>query len=170
MTKLNSGNLPFGATSSYSFVATGNVDPAGTSGNGSSAKMMTFDALHRFIKTGDILSVRRELDAGANPNLVNQFGWSLLMSAALEGNTSIAGLLLSRGVEVNTKNNFGETALSLAAHGGHLPFIRILLANGASPACRPHGASLENWLRVGSGLTESKIASILALIKRQSPG
>jgi ankyrin repeat protein len=132
--------------------------------------MMTFDALHRFIKTGDILSVRRELDAGANPNLVNQFGWSLLMSAALEGNTSIAGLLLSRGVEVNTKNNFGETALSLAAHGGHLPFIRILLANGASPACRPHGASLENWLRVGSGLTESKIASILALIKRQSPG
>ena len=34
MTKLNSGNLPFGATSSYSFVATGNVDPAGASGKG----------------------------------------------------------------------------------------------------------------------------------------
>jgi ankyrin repeat protein len=134
------------------------------------AKMTTFDALHRLIKAGDILSVRRELDAGANPNLVNQFGWSLLMSAALEGNASIGELLLSRGAEVNTKNTFGETALSLAAHGGHLPFIRILLANGGTAACRPHGASLENWLRVGSRLTESKIASILALIKQQSPG
>jgi uncharacterized protein len=131
---------------------------------------MTFDMLHKFIKRGDILSVRRELDAGANPNLANQFGWSLLMLAGLEGNTSIGELLLSRGAEVDTKNDFGETALSLAAHGVHLPFIRILLANGASAACRPHGASLENWLRAGSGLSESKIASILALIEQQSPG
>jgi uncharacterized protein len=91
-------------------------------------KMITFDALHKFIKTGDILSVRRELDAGADPNLVNQFGCSLLRLAALEGNTSVGELLLSRGAEVDTKNNFGETALSLAAHGGHLPFLRILLA------------------------------------------
>jgi ankyrin repeat protein len=130
---------------------------------------MTFDTLHKFIKRGDIFSVRQELDAGVNPNFTNQFGWSLLMSAALEGNTSIGELLLSRGAEVDAKNNFGETALSLAAHRGHLPFIRVLLANGAATDYSRNGASLENWLRAGSGLSESKIASILTLIKGQTP-
>jgi ankyrin repeat protein len=130
---------------------------------------MTFDMLHKFIKRGDIFSVRRELDAGVNPSLTNQFGWSLLMSAALEGNTSIGELLLSKGAEVDAKNYFGETALSLAAHRGHLPFIRILLANGAATNSSRNGASLENWLRAGSGLSESKIASILMLIKSRTP-
>jgi uncharacterized protein len=131
--------------------------------------MMTFETLDKFIKRSDVLSVRRELDAGVNPNLTNQFGWSLLMAAALEGNTSIGELLISRGAEVDAKNNFGETALSLAAHRGHLRFIRILLANGAATDHRRNGASLESWLRATSGLSESKITSILTLIKKHAP-
>ena len=86
------------------------------------AKMMTFDTLHRFIKRGDLLSVRRELNAGVDPNLLNRFGWSLLMLAAIEGDTSIGELLISRGADVDAINKVGETALSLAAHKGHLPF------------------------------------------------
>ena len=131
--------------------------------------MMTFETLDKFIKRSDVLSVRRELDGGVNPNLTNQFGWSLLMAAALEGNTSIGELLISRGAEVDAKNNFGETALSLAAHRGHLRFIRILLANGAATDYRRNGASLESWLRAASGLSESKITSILTLIKKHAP-
>jgi uncharacterized protein len=65
--------------------------------------MMTFETLDKFIKISDILSVRRELDGGVNPNLTNQFGWSLLMAAALEGNTRIGELLISRGAEVDAK-------------------------------------------------------------------
>src|SRR5579859_5069016 len=80
----------------------------------------TFDALHRLIKKSDILSLSHELDSGVSPNLSNQFSWTLLMLAALEGNTSIGELLISRGADINATNKSGETALSLAAHKGHI--------------------------------------------------
>ena|SRR5437899_2931511 len=88
--------------------------------------MMTFDEAHTLIKKGDLVSLRHELDRGLSPNLSNQFSWTLLMLAALEGNTSIGELLISRGAPLDTTNDFGETALSLAAHRGHAPFVRIL--------------------------------------------
>jgi ankyrin repeat protein len=125
---------------------------------------MTFKDAHRFIKKGDFVSLRRGLDGGVNPNLSNQFSWTLLMLAALEGNTRIGKLLISRGADLDKKNDWGETALSLAAHEGHTPFIRVLLASGASRVCRPHGHHLEDWLRVASGLPQAKVASILNLI------
>jgi ankyrin repeat protein len=88
---------------------------------------MTFDAVHRLIKQGDLISLRHELDGGLSPNLSNQFSWTLLMLAAIEGNTRIGELLVSSGADVDATNNFGETALSLAAHAGHAPFIWVCL-------------------------------------------
>jgi ankyrin repeat protein len=129
---------------------------------------MTFEVLHRLIKKSDVISLRRELDTGVSPNLSNQFSWTLLMLAAIEGNRSIGELLISKGADVNAINDFGETALSLAAHGGHIPFIRALLASGASTDCHPHGTSLGEWLRVSSGLPQDKIASVLDLISSAS--
>lgn len=125
---------------------------------------MTFDEAHRLIKKGDLLSLRHELDQGLSPNLANQFSWTLLMLAAMEGDAPIGEYLISKGASVDATNNFGETALSLAAHGGHRQFIRILLAKGASTNCRPHGHSLEDWLRGASGLTQDKIAAIIDLL------
>ena len=127
---------------------------------------MTFDEAHRLIKKSDVVSLRHELDGGLSPNLSNQFSWTLLMLAAIEGNTSIGELLISRGGALDKTNDFGETALSLAAHGGHTSFIRLLLTNGASTECRPHGHSLEDWLRVASGLPQDKISSILDLLAK----
>jgi ankyrin repeat protein len=127
---------------------------------------MAFDVVHRLIKQGDLISLRHELDGGLSPNLSNQFSWTLLMLAAMEGNTRIGELLISRGADVDATNNCGETALSLAAHAGHAPFIRVLLANGAATDSHPHGHSLKDWLEVSSGLSQDKIASILDLINR----
>jgi ankyrin repeat protein len=128
------------------------------------SRIMNFDEVHRLIKKGDVTALCQELDGGLSPSLSNQFDWTLLMLAAIEGRTAIGELLVSRGAELDTLNDFGETALSLAAHGGHTAFVRVLLANGASTACKPHGHSLEDWLRLASGLREDQIASILALI------
>jgi ankyrin repeat protein len=127
---------------------------------------MTFKEGHKLIKKGDAVSLRHALDEGVSPNLANQFSWTLLMLAALEGNMIIGELLISRGAILDTTNDFGETALSLAAHAGHLPFIRLLLANGASMNCHPHGHSLEDWIRFTSGLPKDKIESVLALLTR----
>jgi hypothetical protein len=125
---------------------------------------LRFDALHRLIKKSDIISLRRELDLGMNPDLSNRFRWTLLMLAALEGKLSIGELLISKGAEVNATNGFGETALSLAAHRGHMRFIKLLLAHGAFGDCRPHGSGLEDRLRSSSGLPQDKIASIMNLV------
>lgn len=125
---------------------------------------LTFDAVQRLIKKADISSLRRELNAGVDPNLANRFSWTLLMLAAVEGKLNIAELLISRGADVNATNDFGETALSLAAQRGHKRCVRALLANGASVGCHPHGSSLNDWLRSSSGLPQDKIASILDLI------
>lgn len=129
---------------------------------------MTFEALAKLIKKNDVDSLQREIDLGASPGHPNQYGWTLLMLAAMKGNRSIGEILISCGADINAINNFGETALSLAAHAGHIPFIRVLLASGASIVCRPHGNSLENWLKASSGLPDAKIAAILELINSES--
>lgn len=107
---------------------------------------MTFDEVSRVIKKGDIILLRKELEAGLSPNLANQYSWTLLMVAALEGNTSIGMLLIEAGSDMDSRNKFRETALSLAANSGHLSFIKLLLTNGASLDCRPFGDSFESWL------------------------
>lgn len=98
----------------------------------------TFDALQKLIKKGDVISLRRALDAGASPSLSNQFAWTLLMLAALEGNLRIGELLISQGADRNAANKFGDTALSLSAHRGHVRFIKLLLGHGASIDCLPN--------------------------------
>ena len=124
-----------------------------------------FNTLHRLIKKGGVVSLRRELDAGTSPNLSNRFAWTLLMLAALEGNSKIGELLISRGADVNATNNFGETALSLAAHRAHMRFIKLLLTHGASIDCLPHGSNLEDRLRSSSGLPDHKIADIMDVVR-----
>jgi ankyrin repeat protein len=57
---------------------------------------MTFEEAHRVIKKGDLARLRKELDDGLNPNLANQRFWTLLMLAAMEGDTSIGALLLEK--------------------------------------------------------------------------
>src|SRR5260370_37448922 len=107
---------------------------------------MTYEEAHRAIKTGDLLSIRHELDRGMDANLTNRFSWTLLMLAAMAGNIRIGELLIARSASLDKMNKFGETALSLASHSGHAPFVELLLAKGASLECQPHGHSLEYWV------------------------
>lgn len=125
---------------------------------------MTFEQAHRAIKRGQLATLKKKMSLVFDVNTPNRFGWTLLMLAALKGNTKIGAFLLERGADVGALNDFGENALSLAAHEGHLPFIRLLLARGASGDVRPHGHSLEDWLTSASGLSPPKIKAILELV------
>ena len=126
---------------------------------------MTFDKAQSLIKKGDVASLRRELENGSSPDLSNQFSWSLLMLAAMTGDTCIGDLLISKAADITKVNDWGETALSLAAHAGHIPFMKLLLGKGAPLDSRPHGHALEDWLTVSSGLGADKIAAVLELIE-----
>lgn len=125
---------------------------------------MTFDEAHRCIKRGDLLSLRHALDEGMDPNLASRFAWTLLMLAAMEGNSQIGTELTAKGRNINVANDFGDTALSLSAHAGHLKFTRWLLSLGASTDCRPHGHDIATWIKISSGLPSDKLAEVLTLI------
>ena len=112
---------------------------------------MTFEQAHRLIKRGQIGALENAIPSAIDVNASNRYGWTLLMLAALEGNTKIGSLLIERGADVASLNNIGESALSLAAHKGHLPFVKLVKAHGASGAVWPHGHGLEEWLRLSSG-------------------
>jgi ankyrin repeat protein len=122
---------------------------------------MTYDEAHRAIKRGQVHALEKVIPSTISPNASNQFGWTLLMLTALEGNTKIGLFLLERGADINVLNSFGESALSLAAHNGHLPFVKLLKSHGASGDIRPHGHDLESWLRIASGLPKTKIDTIM---------
>jgi ankyrin repeat protein len=106
---------------------------------------MTFDEASKLIKKGDIIRLRKELQDGLSPKLANRYSWTLLMIAALEGNTSIGSLLIESGAELDSRNKFHETALSLAAHTGHSSFVGLLLTAGASLECHPFGNTFDVW-------------------------
>ncbi|MGX8013840.1 ankyrin repeat domain-containing protein [Mesorhizobium sp. ORM8.1] len=125
---------------------------------------MTFDEAHRCIKRGDLLSLNRALDDGLDPNLANRFAWTLLMLAAMEGNTRAGEVLFAKGAKINAANDIGDTALSLAAHAGQVKFTRWLLLIGASTDCRPHGHDMATWIKMSSGLPGDKLAKVLSLI------
>jgi ankyrin repeat protein len=128
---------------------------------------MTFEEAHYCIKRGDIASLTRSLQSGLDPNLSNKFSWTLLMLAAIAGNTGIGRVLVSCGANVDATNDFGESALSLAAHKGHVMFVNWLVNIGANRHCRPHGRNLDDWLREVSGLPPQTISAVLGLLRDQ---
>ena len=107
---------------------------------------MTYDEARKVIKKGDIVCLRKEFEDGLSPDLCNQYSWTLLMAAALEGNTSIGRLLIEAGADLDSRNKFRDTTLSLAAHTGHASFVDLLLKSGASLECHPNGDTLDVWL------------------------
>jgi ankyrin repeat protein len=63
--------------------------------------------------------VDKLLRAGADPNQVQQDGFTPLHAAAMHGDAAIAGLLLLAGADVKQKSAKGEDAAGLARKGGH---------------------------------------------------
>jgi uncharacterized protein len=125
---------------------------------------MTFQQVEHLIKRGDLLSLRRQLDDGLDPNLSSPNNYTLLMVAASHGNTQIGELLLSRGADVNIVTKHGTTALTAAAGKGHLPFVQVLLARGANTNVRQHGWSISHLMTM-TGVPKEKRLAILNAMK-----
>jgi ankyrin repeat protein len=92
-----------------------------------------FADAQKLIKHGDIVGIRHLLERGLGPNFSNKFGWTILMLAASEGNTTLGEFLISKGADVNLANNHGQTAFTFALLGGHAGFLKLLLNHGGAP-------------------------------------
>lgn len=87
---------------------------------------ISYRAAQTLIKRGDEAGLRAALEAGLDPNLVNQNGWTLLMLAAVEGAAPLGHLLLEYGAQRDARNNKHETALALATNRGFSAFVDLL--------------------------------------------
>jgi len=82
-------------------------------------------------KDGSVL--RFLLEHGADVNVRNQFGWTPLHLASINGSGAlgVVRLMLKHGAEVEAKNKSGKTALNFAAERGHDEVVELLREHGA---------------------------------------
>ena len=98
--------------------------------------------LHKSAVKGETELVEKLLNAGANPNSINSYGYAPLHVAVSAGQTAIVEALLNAGADPDVvpaeaqsgyamKHCAGMTPLHFAAHGGQPEIIDALLAAGA---------------------------------------
>ena len=96
-------------------------------------------ALHSAALVGDNEAIKILLDAGANPNVVDDCNRKPLWAAVRENNVESVKLLLKRTTDINDQVYNGHTCLSTAARWGHEECVKLLLEAGAEIWCQAPG-------------------------------
>jgi ankyrin repeat protein len=81
------------------------------------------------VKTNNLTEVKRLLDAGGNPNAVDDDSDNVLINAAMYASAACMNLLLQKKADPNQKNKFGQTALMYCTNDADK--LKSLLQNGA---------------------------------------
>lgn len=82
---------------------------------------------------GTVENVDRMIQAGADVEEVDEYGYTPLIEAAIANRVEMAQILLEYGAEINKSDVTGRTALHWAADNNNLPLCELLLANKADP-------------------------------------
>jgi ankyrin repeat protein len=75
--------------------------------------------------------ISQPTDVLIDVNVRDEYGWTPLLSAAMNGHTDIVQILLAAGANPNTRNKYGWTPLMWAAGQGYSEIVRSLIASGA---------------------------------------
>ncbi|MGX3011388.1 ankyrin repeat domain-containing protein [Helicobacter sp. 23-1044] len=82
---------------------------------------------------GDLNEVKSLISKGADVNMKDEFGGTVLMKASMYGHFEIVKFLVSKGANVNAKDGIlGFTALMSASIEGHFEVVKFLVKNGAN--------------------------------------
>jgi ankyrin repeat protein len=85
-----------------------------------------------FARSGDVESLRKELDAGIDANVTDNLGQTALIAAVSHGGLEATNLLLARGADPDVRDNAGWSPLHYAAYfGAGTDLMAALLAKGA---------------------------------------
>ena len=87
--------------------------------------------LHWAVRAGDLATVKRLLQDGANAKATNRYGVTPLALAAENGDAAVIDALLAAGADARGSLSSGQTMLMMAARAGSAAAIRTLVAHGA---------------------------------------
>lgn len=112
------------------------------------------DKLTRAAERGRLDEIRNRVEQGMSIDATNTFGRTALMTAAENGQTSVAAWLVRRGADPNRKDAAGKTAAMLASAHGHKGterMLQILESDGGVdasllPDLPPDSLSAGTWL------------------------
>jgi hypothetical protein len=87
--------------------------------------------LAQAILAEDISSVYGMLQAGAEVNAIDEYGFTPLIESCIVDNVQIGELLLQQGANANVVDMIGNTALHWVVENNNLAFAKLLLTHGA---------------------------------------
>ena len=90
-------------------------------------------ALHWAVNQDHLGMVEALLDAEADAQVRNRYGFPPIALAAMNGNADVLTLLIHAGADARATVPGGESAIMTAARAGDPDAIRVLLAAGADP-------------------------------------
>lgn len=85
---------------------------------------------------GNLMQVKRLLDAGADVNAKDRRGNTALIEASFDGAIELVELLLARGADITARNQSGDTAVTEAARLGNAELMKLLLSKPVGPAAK----------------------------------
>lgn len=100
-----------------------------------------------------LAEARKLIQAGAQVNTRDQYGWTPLMYAAKSGQVELAQGLLAAGADVNAATRLGDTALIHAATGAVPEMIGVLVKAGAKVDAKGDNGNTALILAGAHGIT-----------------
>lgn len=86
-----------------------------------------------FARQGRTETLIAYVDAGLSPNLTNDKGDTLVMSASYYGHADTVRALLERGADPNRLNDRGQSPIAGAVFKNEPEVVKALLGGGADP-------------------------------------
>lgn len=94
-------------------------------------------AIYDAVRKGDTAALKKALEAGADPNLIDiRYGVPMLSWAALKGDVDSARILLEAGARPDIASASGYRPIHNAAFLGHVGVLELLAERGADLAAR----------------------------------